>query len=51
MKTLLKWFTDTFLTTPCPKCLSGRVWHSHSEPLEKTTIEVYECDNCKAKFV
>lgn len=40
-----------FFSSKCPKCPTGRVSHSHSEPMGSTTVEVYECVACKEKFV
>lgn len=50
MKTLFN-FLKNFMTSQCPICAIGRVSHSHSEPRGLTTIEVYQCDNCKTQFV
>lgn len=37
--------------TQCNNCLTGRVYHSHTELMNRTWIEVYECDKCGNKFV
>lgn len=45
-----KWIKNIF-TYQCPRCLIGRVSHSHSEPHGWTTIEVYECNHCHTQYV
>ena len=35
----------------CPECGRHSVYHSHSELVGGTDVEVYECKNCGAKFV
>lgn len=35
----------------CPNCKEKSVNHSYSEKIGNTDKEVYECDNCKSKFV
>ena len=49
---LLKYFFKLWLPK-CEKCGVGKIHHSHTENIGTCTIsiEVYECDFCKEKFV
>ena len=48
-KFLIKLFRSCLIK--CKHCDEGRVRHSHSEKHRYTTVEVYECDRCGAKFI
>ncbi len=49
MRKFIKYLKQIFHN--CPKCGAGFVAYSHSELINTTWIEVYECSNCKNKFV
>ena len=44
-------FLKSIFCNKCLSCKKGCVSHSHSEIFKHTTIEVYECNNCKKQYV
>ena len=35
----------------CPKCKNGTIRHIGTDFTGKVWLEIYECDNCKTKFI